>query len=105
MHIQLVSFNLKDMTEAGYCKLCDDMSSTFAKVPGLMSKVWLADPANNTYGGVYTWRDRGAMETYFKSDLCKGVMSSPNLINITSRDFSVMEGPTRATRGLVATAV
>jgi quinol monooxygenase YgiN len=104
MHIQVVRFNLKDMSEAGYRKLCDDLAPTFAAVPGLVAKVWLADPATNAYGGVYTWHDRAAMDTYFKSDLCKGVMSSPNLINITSSDFNLMEGPTRVTRGSVAVA-
>ena len=105
MHIQLVNFQLKDMSEAGYCKLCDDLASTFANVPGLVSKVWLSDPATNTYGGIYSWRDRAAMEAYFKSDLCKGVMSSPNLVNITSRDFSVMEGADPGHRGTVPMAV
>ena len=30
----------------------------FAALPGLRSKVWLADAASGTYGGVYTWADR-----------------------------------------------
>jgi len=52
--------------------VCDGLASTFATMPGLISKVWLADPATNTYGGVYTWRDRRSYE-----DFTKGISSRP----------------------------
>jgi quinol monooxygenase YgiN len=105
MHIQVVNFNLKDMGEKEFRQMCDELAPTFAKIPGLISKVWLADPATNTYGGVYSWRDRGAWEDYTKSDLFQAVATNPHLANITSRDFAVIEGPTRITSGLVAAAV
>ena len=105
MHIQIVSFNLKDMGEKDFRKMCDDLAPAFANIPGLISKVWLADPASNTYGGVYSWRDRGAWEAFIRSDLFKAVGAHPNLCNITSRDFTIMEGPTRVTNGIVAAAV
>lgn len=55
MHIQIVNFNLKGVSEADYRALCDQLAPAFAVMPGLISKVWLADAATNTYGGVYTW--------------------------------------------------
>jgi quinol monooxygenase YgiN len=105
MHIQLVNFNLKDMNQEEFHKLCDEVAPAFAAVPGLISKVWLADPAKNTYGGVYTWRDRESMESYFKSDLFKAVAANPHLANLASKDFTVLEKPTRVTNGLVAAAI
>ena len=42
-------------------------------MPGLISKVWLANPATNTYGGVYTWRDRASMEAFARSELFQGI--------------------------------
>jgi hypothetical protein len=99
MHIQIVNFQLQGVSDADYRKLCDDLASSFAAVPGLISKVWLASPETNTYGGVYTWRDRKAMEEFQKSELFRGVVSHPNLEGITSKDFGVLDGPTRATRG------
>ena len=104
MHIQVVNFNLKNMSDGEFRKLCDELAPAFANMDGLISKVWLEDKASNTYGGVYTWRDRSAMEAYITSDFFKGVASSPNLANITSRDFGVLEGPTGVTHGLVAVA-
>jgi heme-degrading monooxygenase HmoA len=105
MHIQVVNFNLKNMSDGEYRKMCDELASTFANMPGLISKVWLADPATNTYGGVYAWQDRSSYETFTRSELFQAVGKHPNLTNITSRAFSVLEGPTRVTRGLVAVAV
>ena len=78
----------------------DQMAPTFASMPGLISKVWLADTASNTYGGIYTWTDRAAMENYIKGDIFKSVLSSPNLVNASSRDFDVLAGPTQVDRGL-----
>lgn len=102
MHVQVVNFHLKDMTDGEYAKLCDDFAPTIAAIPGLISKTWLADPASNTYGGVYTWRDRTAMEAYASSDLFRSVLSHPNLADINSTDFSVMYGPTAVTHGMAA---
>jgi quinol monooxygenase YgiN len=102
MHIQIVNFKLKNMKPADYEKLCRELAPQFAAMPGLISKVWLADPASNTYGGVYTWKDRAAYEAYTRSDLFKGVGSSPNLTDITSRSFDVLEDVTRQTRGFPA---
>lgn len=105
MHIQVINFNLKGIGEADYGKLCDELAPAWAGIPGLVSKVWLANPSTNTYGGIYTWRDRQAMEDWTKTDLFKGVAANPNFANITSKDFAVMQGPTRATRGLVEARV
>ena len=101
MHIQIVNFQLKDMSAEDFHKLCDELAPTFAGLDGLISKVWLADEETNTYGGIYTWRDRQAMEGYTQSDLFQTVATNPNLSGITSKDFAVLESPTRITRGFV----
>jgi heme-degrading monooxygenase HmoA len=101
MHIQIVNFKLRDLTEDGYLKLCDEVAPAFADVPGLISKVWLADPDTNTYGGVYMWEDREAMESFQKTELYRGIGGHPNLGDVTSRDFAVLDEPTRVTRGLL----
>ena len=98
MHIQVVNFNLNGMSDAEYRRICDELAPVFAEMPGLVSKVWLADEVANTYGGVYTWADRAAMETYLRSDIFSAVAANPGFANITSRDFAVIEGPSRTTQ-------
>jgi quinol monooxygenase YgiN len=102
MYIQIVNFNLSNITLVEFEKFCRELAPQFAALPGLISKVWLADPASNTFGGVYTWQDRAAYESYTRSELFRGVASHPNLSKVASRGFDVLEEPTRQTRGLPA---
>ena len=101
MHIQMINFQLSGVTEAEYVALCDELAPAFAAVPGLVRKVWLANSDTGTYGGVYVWRDRQAMEDFIKTELFESVEKHPALTAITSRDFGVLEGPTKVTRGSI----
>jgi quinol monooxygenase YgiN len=100
MHVQIVNFLLKDISEEEYRRQCEAIASAFANLPGLVSKTWLADPATNTYGGAYIWRDRQAMEDYAETDLYKGMLANPHFDGIITSDFAVLENPTRVTSGL-----
>ena len=95
MHIQVVNFNLEGITHDDYMKIADDMAPVFAEVEGLKSKVWLEDQENNTYGGVYTWESKQAYDNYVESDLFKGVGSNPSFVNISSKDFGILDDPSK----------
>jgi quinol monooxygenase YgiN len=98
MHVQIVTFSLRDISDADYRSACEGLANIFADLPGLISMIWLADRATNTYGGVYTWLDRAAMEAYVRSDIFLAIAADPDLADITSRDFEILEGPTRVTQ-------
>lgn len=104
MHIQIVTFHLKGISPAEYRAVCEQEAPAFAALPGLISKVWLADEQTNTYGGVYTWRDRAAMEAYLKTDLFRSIVTAPVFGDVVSRDFSVLERPTAVTASARAVA-
>ena len=104
MIIQVVNFNLKDLSDADYRNICDKLAPALAEMPGLLSKVWLADEASNTYGGVYTWADQSAMEAFFQTDFFKAFASNPGFANITSKAFGTLEGPSEITRARIAVA-
>ncbi len=99
MHILVINFNLKDITEEDYLGLVETIAPAFAGLPGLISKTWLANAETNTYGGVYLWSDRGAMEAYKETDIYKGMQANPHFENVTVTDFAVIENATRVTRG------
>jgi len=105
MHVQIINFHLKGLSPADYGKLCDELAPVFAGLPGLVAKYWLSDLAANTFGGVYLWEDRKAMESFTKTDLFRSVATHPKLADIASKDFSVMEAPTRVTRGFAEASV
>jgi hypothetical protein len=98
MHVQIVTFRLEGMDDAGYRAACAEMAPAFAALPGLRAKIWLTDPETGTYGGVYLWDDRAAMEGYAGSELFRTVAATPAFAGIASRDFAVIEELTAATQ-------
>ncbi len=102
MYIQIINFNLNGMSEQDYRNTCQKLADSFASVPDLLAKFWLSDSSGNTYGGVYLWEDKSAMEEFGKSELFNLVATHPNLVNISSKGFEVLEEPTRVTRGFKA---
>ena len=104
MHILVINFNLKGIGDEDYRGLIEPIAPAFAGLPGLVSKTWLANAATNTYGGVYVWSDRGAMEAYKETDIYKGMQANPHFENVTVTDFPVVENATRATRGPIEAA-
>jgi hypothetical protein len=104
MQILIVNFNLDGISEEEFASSCDELAPAFAAVPGLASKVWLADRAEGIFGGVYTFESEKAVDDYLSSDLFAAVGATPEFVNISVRRFDVLDGPTRVTRGLVQTA-
>lgn len=101
MHAQLITYQLKDISQAEYLKqMVEPDAPVIAKVHGLISKVWLADEEKNTFGGFYLWESKTAMQDFMHSDLVKAVVSRPFVINVSSVDFEVNEKASLITRGL-----
>ena len=99
MHVQIVNFRLEGISEEDYRGIAESIAPAFANLPGLVSKTWLANPETNTYGGVYVWQSREAMEDYKETDIYKGMATNPLFEDMVVKDFAVLEGPTRLTRG------
>src|SRR4051794_38757024 len=95
--VQIVTFRLDGLSEADYRERCDELTPAFRDMPGLVSKVWLADPRTTTYGGVYVWRDDGAHREYVDGPIFAALQVMPGLRDVTTRSFGVLEGPTAVT--------
>lgn len=104
MHVQIVNFGLKGLADGDYRANSEAMAPAFAHLSGLVSKTWLANAETNTYGGVYLWTDRRAMEDYRASDIYKGMLENPHFENVTVTDFAVLDAPTAVTRGTTQAA-
>jgi hypothetical protein len=101
MHAQLITYQLKDISQAEYRKqMVEPDAPILAKVKGLISKTWLADEEKNTFGGFYLWENKSAMEDFMHSDLVKAVVSRPFVKNVASVDFEVNQKASVVTRGL-----
>jgi|SRR5215831_11072210 len=103
MHLLLITYQLQGMSEADYLAQSKEDAAFLdflATFPGFYSKVWLADAATNTYGGVYLWKDREAMEAFLHSDIVKALAADPTLANLTLKDYAIAEDLSRVTGGI-----
>ncbi len=100
MHLLMITYQLQGISEADYLAQNKQDAAFLATFPGLYSKVWLADAPSNTYGGVYLWNDREAMEAFLHSDIVKAVAADPTRANLTMKDYAIAEDLSRVTRGI-----
>jgi hypothetical protein len=103
VHVQIITYNLRGLSDGDYRAHCEAIAPAFAQLPGLVSKTWLADAEANTYGGVYLWRDRRSMENYERSDIYGGMLANPHLEGLVARSFPVIEATTEITSNLAGT--
>ena len=98
MVIQVVNFNLEGIGHQDYLGATVDVAPAFKEVSGLISKVWLSDEENNTYGGVYSWESQEACKAYRGGELYAGALANnPNFVNLSDKGFGVLEGPSKIT--------
>jgi hypothetical protein len=103
MHAQIITYKLNGISHAEYAaRMVEPDSPILAKVPGLHSKVWLANAETNTFGGFCLWNTRADMESFMASELVAAVVARPFLSDIDVKDFEVPEAASRITRGLAA---
>jgi hypothetical protein len=97
-HIQIVTFQLAGVEPDAYRAHAEASAPVFTEIPGLRAKAWLANPSTNTYGGVYAWESRGAMEAYVSGPIFGALLANPGIAHVRTRDFGVLERPTEITR-------
>ena len=99
MHIQVVTFKLDGIDDAAYQAHTEQIAPAFAALPDLRAKIWLANQQARTYGGIYAFDDVAAMRAYQGGKIFQGLQANPHMIDVAVRDFSVLAGPTKVTRG------
>jgi hypothetical protein len=101
MVVQIVQFQLAGIGPAEYEAHAEGIAPAFARLPGLIAKVWLGDPAEDAYGGVYLWTDRAAAEAYAEGELLAAARRNPAFAGFRSTILDTLAAPTALTaRGL-----
>lgn len=95
MYALLTTFWLRGMTAEEYGEMAERYAPSFAEIPGLQSKLWLANDESGTYGGVYLFRDLESLETFLDSPLWRTVLGNPHLADVQAETFAVQDAPTR----------
>jgi hypothetical protein len=95
--IQIVQFRLDGISGTEYFRHAEQVAPYFRQMPGLISKVWLANADANTYGGLYTWHDRAALEQYRASETYAQLVGNPHFVELSDQDFAILPQPTQVT--------
>jgi heme-degrading monooxygenase HmoA len=98
MHVQVVTYRTEEMTEREFVDANQEFAAAMAEAPGLLAKIWLKDPNDSVYGGVYLWRDRDAFEAFVAGELWRSVLDDESISEVDSRDFETMEELTASTQ-------
>ena len=90
MHAQIITYQLQNISQEEYQKqMVVPDAPHLARLPGLISKVWLVDIEKNTFGGFYLWESKSAMEDFMRSDIVKAVSQRPYIKDLASVDYEV----------------
>jgi len=87
----IVNYGLSEMSLAEHAQLGVDVVGNFApgKIKGLIGKTFIGNLEKKVFGGVYYFTDKAGVEAYLASDLWKGIVSHPNLVNFKNERYTI----------------
>ncbi|HET9930740.1 MAG TPA: YdhR family protein [Polyangiaceae bacterium] len=94
-----VTFALKVSSEE-WLSHCERIAPRTATVPGLIWKLWLLSADGHTAGGLYLFRDLASARSYAEGPVLAGLDGSGLVEQLEVRFQSVLDAPSRRTRGL-----
>jgi hypothetical protein len=103
MYAQTITFRLDGISPTEFAELNDHVATRYGDVPGLVCKIFLADPDDDhAYGGVYLWESRADAERYLREGLAQILVTDPRFVGLQTRTMEVLVGPTSVTGGPIA---
>ena len=87
----IVNYELKDMTLKEHAALGLEVVSNFSpgKIDGLIGKTFIGNVDNGIFGGVYFFKNQEDLNNYLNSELWKGIVAHPNLVNFKKDTYQV----------------
>ena len=92
--VLVVNYQLENMTLDQHAELGSAVAPNFTSenVPGLIGKSFIGDVERGVFGGVYYFSSLESVNTYLESELWKGVVAQPNLVNFKTDIFRTFKG-------------
>ena len=89
--VLVVNYELQDMSLEEHAQLGNDVVGNFApgKITGLIGKTFIGDLEKGVFGGLYYFTDQVNLDAYLDSELWKGIVAHPNLVNFKTTTYSV----------------
>ena len=92
--VLVVNYQLENMTLEEHAELGTAVAPSFTSenVPGLLGKSFIGNLESEIFGGVYYFSDKNDVDVYLESELWKGVVAHPNLVNFKTDIFRTFDG-------------
>jgi len=92
--VLIVNYELENMTLDEHAALGSAVAPNFVadSIPGLLGKSFIGDIDRGVFGGVYYFSSQKSVDDYLESELCKGVVAHPNLVNFKTDIFKTFKG-------------
>ena len=97
MEALVVTFK-NDASQEQFIAATAEHAPLFAEVDGLLAKIWIADPESGTYGGIYFFLDRTALDAYLESNLFESILAEPSFEGTSWRCYQVLDELTSRTQ-------
>jgi hypothetical protein len=97
MYARIVTFQLDGLSAADYKDHVAVVAPAFTAWPGLVAKVWIADEATGTYGGIYLFVDRESADRSRDTDVFRSMATNPAFAHLDVQEFDVLDQPTAIT--------
>ena len=88
MHILVINFNA-ETTPDQFNDLVKEDAPIFAAIDGLIHKNFIFNHEEKTYGGVYMFESKKALNAYLDSDIYKSIIENPDWSNHLIRHYEV----------------
>ena len=88
MHILVINFNA-ETTPDQFNDLVKEDAPIFAAIDGLIHKNFIFNHEEKTYGGVYMFESKKALNAYLDSDIYKSIIENPDWYNHLIRHYEV----------------
>jgi inactivated superfamily I helicase len=95
--VRVVTFSLHGITVEQYEEHCERIAGAFMEWPGLLTKIWLSDPASNRYGGIYVFESKAAADASRATEIFAGMTNNPAFTDLSITEYSTLGAPTRIT--------
>lgn len=98
--LQITFRNPQGRSEAAQ-QAAQQRAQQIAEWPGLLWKIWIADPPQSLYGGIYCFADEASATAYLHSPIVDRMQTVPGVSDFQAQLFDVNSKLTAIDRGPV----
>jgi len=96
--LQITFRNANGTSEAAQ-KAAWERAHQIAAWPGLIWKIWIADPVQARYGGIYLFADEASATAYLNGPVVESMKALPGATEFAAHRFEINKELTAITRG------